>query len=119
MTVRLAQPASADAAWDEREPHAPDGPVIPTRAVGMTRWQARGAVVTQATVLAVVGLACGVPLGLALGRTLQQLVAGFTPLQYAAPLALLALLLVAPVAIVLANALAAWPGRQAARLRIP
>jgi ABC-type antimicrobial peptide transport system permease subunit len=75
-------------------------------------------VVTQATVLAVVGLLVGVPLGLALGRVLWRLVADITPLQYETPLALLALLLAAPVALLVANALAAWPGRQAARLRI-
>jgi len=88
------------------------------RALGMTRWQSRGLVVTQATVLAVVGLIFGVPLGLAVGRTLWQVVADYTPLQYAPPLALWRCLLVGPLALVLANLLAAWPGQQAARLRI-
>jgi hypothetical protein len=88
------------------------------RALGMTRWQSRGVVVTQATVLAGVGLIFGIPLGLALGRTLWRVVADYTPLQYAPPLALLALLLVGPLALVVANLLAAWPGHQAARLRI-
>jgi len=45
-------------------------------------------------------------------------VADFTPLQYTPPLAILALLLVGPLALLLANLLAAWPGQQAARLRI-
>lgn len=88
------------------------------RALGMTRTQARGMVLTQACVLAAVGLLFGVPLGLALGRVLWRWVADITPLQYEAPLALLALLLAVPVTVVVANALAAWPGRQAARLRI-
>ncbi|MHA6782549.1 FtsX-like permease family protein [Pseudonocardia saturnea] len=88
------------------------------RALGMTRGQARGMVVTQASVLAVVGLLFGVPLGVAVGRVLWRFVADITPLQYEAPLALLALLLAVPVALLVANALAAWPGRQAARLRI-
>lgn len=88
------------------------------RALGMTRWQARGVVVTQATVLAAVGLLFGIPLGLALGRVLWRFVADITPLQYAAPVALLAVLFAVPVAVLVANALAAWPGRQAARLRI-
>lgn len=65
-----------------------------------------------------VGLLIGFPIGLALGRVLWRLVAGIMPLEYAAPVALLALLLLAPVAVLTANALAAWPGRQAARLRI-
>jgi hypothetical protein len=88
------------------------------RALGMTRAQARWAVVTQATLLALVGLAVGVPLGVALGRTVWRLVADFMPLDYLVPVAFWALLLVAPVALLLANLLAAWPGRIAARLRI-
>jgi hypothetical protein len=88
------------------------------RALGMTRRQSRGVVVTQATVLAVVGLLFGVPLGLALGRTLWRVVADYTPLDYVPPLALWALLLVGPLTLLLANLLAARPGHQAARLRI-
>lgn len=88
------------------------------RALGMTRWQSREVVVVQASVLAVVGLVLGVPLGLALGRVLWQVVADYTPLQYVPPLALLALALIAPVALVVANLLAALPGRRAAGLRI-
>ena len=41
-----------------------------------------------------------------------------TPLQYVAPLAALALLLVIPGSLLVANLLAAWPGRRAARLHI-
>ncbi len=88
------------------------------RALGMTRWQCRWVVVTQATVLAVVGLAFGVPLGLAAGRTVWRAVADYTPIQYVAPTAVGVLLLVAPAALVIANVLAAWPGRRAARLHI-
>ncbi len=88
------------------------------RAVGMTRWQCRGVVVTQASVLAVVGLVFGVPLGVALGRTVWRVVAEYTPLQYVPPVSLLALLLVGPAALLVANVLAAWPGQRAARLRI-
>ncbi|MEJ7772217.1 MAG: FtsX-like permease family protein, partial [Geodermatophilaceae bacterium] len=88
------------------------------RALGMTRWQSRGVVVVQASVLALVGLVLGVPLGIALGRILWQVVADYTPLQYVPPLALLALVLVVPGALIVANLLAAWPGRRAAGLRI-
>jgi hypothetical protein len=88
------------------------------RALGMTRRQARGVVGTQAAVLAGVGLLAGIPLGVALGRGLWRFVADITPLQYAAPVALLALLLAAPVTVLVAGVLAARPGRQAARLRI-
>jgi ABC-type lipoprotein release transport system permease subunit len=88
------------------------------RALGMTRPQARWMVVTQATLLAVVGLIFGVPLGVAFGRTLWRVVADIAPLVYVPPLALWALLLAGPVTLLLANLLAAWPGRVAARLRI-
>ena len=73
-------------------------------------------VTTQASLLAVVGLLFGVPLGIALGRAIWRTVAGFTPLAYHPPLALLALLLVASLALLAANALAAWPQQRAARL---
>ena len=86
------------------------------RALGLTRLQSRMVVVTQASMLTVIGLAFGVPLGIALGRTVWRVVAGFTPLAYQPPLAVWALLLVAPVALLAANLLAAWPGEQAARL---
>jgi cell division protein FtsX len=88
------------------------------RALGMTQWQCRWVVVTQATVLAIVGLVFGVPLGLAVGRSLWRTVADYTPLQYTPPLAVWALLLVGPAVLVTANLLAAWPGQRAARLRI-
>jgi hypothetical protein len=88
------------------------------RALGMTQWQCRWVVVTQATVLAVVGLVFGIPLGLAVGRSLWRVVANYTPIAYVAPTALWALALAAPAALLVANALAAWPGRRAARLRV-
>jgi hypothetical protein len=88
------------------------------RALGMTQGQCRWIVVTQATVLAVIGLLLGIPLGLAIGRTVWRAVANYTPLQYVAPMAVWVMLLVAPAALLIANALAAWPGRRAAHLRI-
>jgi hypothetical protein len=88
------------------------------RALGMTQGQCRWMVVTQGSVLAVVGLLFGVPLGLATGRVVWRAVADITPLQYVSPTAAWALLIVGPAALVLANVLAAIPGRRAARLRI-
>jgi hypothetical protein len=87
------------------------------RALGFTRLQSRMVVVTQASVLTLAGLAFGVPLGVALGRSTWRVVASFTPLAYHPPLAVWALLLVGPAALLAANLLAAWPGEQAARLR--
>jgi hypothetical protein len=86
------------------------------RALGITRRQARLVVTTQASLLAVIGLLFGVPLGIALGRAVWRVVAGFTPLAYQPPVALLTLLLIGPAALLAANALAAWPQRRAARL---
>ncbi len=86
------------------------------RALGITRRQARLVVTTQASLLAVIGLLFGVPLGIALGRAVWRTVAGFTPLAYHPPVALAALLLIGPVALLAANALAAWPQRRAGRL---
>jgi ABC-type lipoprotein release transport system permease subunit len=88
------------------------------RSLGMTRAQSRWVVATQATVLAVVGLLVGVPLGVALGRTVWRYVADTTPLHYIPPVAALAVLLAAPVALLAVNLLAAWPGHRAASLRL-
>ena len=88
------------------------------RALGMTPWQCRAAIGVQATVLAVVGLAFGIPLGLAVGRTVWRVVTDYTPLQYIAPTAATVLFLIAPAAVLVANLLAAWPGARAARLRV-
>jgi ABC-type lipoprotein release transport system permease subunit len=87
------------------------------RALGLTRQQSRMVVATQASVLAVIGLVFGVPLGIALGRAIWRVAAGVTPLAYHPPLAVWALLLIGPLALLAANALAAWPARRAARLQ--
>jgi ABC-type lipoprotein release transport system permease subunit len=88
------------------------------RALGTTQGQCWSVVVTQVTLPAVVGLLFGVPLGLAIGRIVWRAVANYTPLQYVAPMAVWVMLLVAPSALLIANALAAWPARRAAHLRI-
>jgi hypothetical protein len=97
--------------------HRRRGELAVLRALGMTRRQSRLVVVTQASVLAAAGLAVGVPLGLALGRLVWRVVALNTPLAYHPPLAFWALVLTGPLALVVANLLAAWPGQRAARLR--
>jgi hypothetical protein len=87
------------------------------RTLGLTGRQARLVIVTQATLLAVVGLAAGIPLGLAVGRAVWRVVADFTPFAYQPPVSPWALALIAPAALLAANLLALWPGRRAARLR--
>lgn len=68
--------------------------------------------------LALIGLVVGIPLGVALGRTVWRYVADTTPLAYVPPAALLAVLLAIPVALLAASGLAAWPGHRAAWLRV-
>jgi hypothetical protein len=97
--------------------HRRRGELAILRALGTTRLQSRLVVVTQASVLAAVGLAVGVPLGFAVGRFIWRLVAQSAPLAYHPPLAVWALVLIAPLALLAANLLAAWPGQRAARLR--
>ena len=86
------------------------------RALGLTRRQSRLVIATQASLLALIGLAFGIPLGVALGRTLWRAAADMAPLAYHPPVALWVLLLIGPLALLTANLLAAWPARRAARL---
>lgn len=88
------------------------------RAVGVTRRQTRAIVLIQGTLLAAVGLTFGVPLGFALGRTLWRSVADTTPVEYIPPVAVWALVLIAPVALLAATLLAAWPSHRAASMRV-
>lgn len=85
------------------------------KTLGFTRRQLAGAVAWQSTVLAVIGLAIGVPLGVVAGRLLwlafaRQLSAVPDP---AVPVS--SIVLAGVTALVLANLVAAFPGRQAAR----
>ena len=75
------------------------------------------AIAWQATILAIIGVVIGVPLGIVAGRVLWKQLADPFPVLYVPPLALVASLLVAPIAIVVANALALEPGRRATRIR--
>ena len=85
------------------------------KTLGFTRRQLAGAVAWQSTVIALVGLVIGVPLGIASGRLLwlafaRQLSAVPDPVVPA-----LSVILAAVGALVLANVVAAIPARQAAR----
>ena len=85
------------------------------KTLGFTRRQLAGAVCWQSSVIAVTGLVIGIPVGIAFGRLLwlafaHQLSAVPDPVVPAASIAL-----AAGAALVLANLVAALPGRQAAR----
>ena len=87
------------------------------KTLGFTRRQLSAAIAWQSTVVIAIGLVIGVPLGIAAGRWLWLLFAGELsavpdPVVPAASIALAAL-----AALVLANLVAALPGRSAARTR--
>jgi len=85
------------------------------KALGFSRRQLASCVAWQSTVAVAVGVIVGEPLGIALGRWLWDL---FADEIYAVPSATvpaLPLVLVALGALVLANVVAALPGRYAAR----
>ncbi|TDC47988.1 ABC transporter permease [Jiangella ureilytica] len=88
------------------------------RAVGMTRPQCRGVVLTQSSVVAVAGLLIGLPLGVALGRTVWRYVADATMVHYVPPDVTLLLLLAVPVTVLVANLLAVWPSQRAVAPRV-
>jgi cell division protein FtsX len=87
------------------------------RSIGFTRRQSRLAIAWQATMLGAAGVVIGVPLGIAAGRAVWRWLADDFPLAYVPPLALAAVILVVPVALLVANALAAGPARSVARIR--
>jgi len=85
------------------------------KTLGFTRPQLAATVAWQSTVVAVIGVVVGIPLGIAIGRWLwiafaRELSAVPDPVVPAASVALAAL-----AALVLANLVAALPGRSAAR----
>jgi hypothetical protein len=85
------------------------------KAIGFTRRQVGATVAWQATVAAVIGIAAGVPLGIALGRWLWTL---FARQIYAVPeptVPVGSVVLVSLCTLILVNLVAALPGRAAAR----
>jgi hypothetical protein len=85
------------------------------KSLGFTQRQLTASVIWQATVMAVIGVVVGIPLGIALGRWLWVL---FAREIYAVPaptVPALPLVLVGLGALLLANVVAALPGRYAAR----
>ena len=85
--------------------------------MGFTRRQTRLAITWQATLLALVGIIVGVPLGIAAGRFAWRWLADDFPLAYVPPLAIAAVAAVAVIAVALANLLAAGPAHVATRIR--
>jgi ABC-type antimicrobial peptide transport system permease subunit len=87
------------------------------RALGLTRRQVQAVVAWNATALAAAALLIGVPLGIVAGRWAWAVFADAAGVAAAATVDVPLVLLVIPATVVLANVIAAWPGRAAARLR--
>jgi hypothetical protein len=84
------------------------------RALGFTGRQLRTVVVWQASVNGLVGVVAGIPLGILLGRWLWTLFARHIDAVPEPTTPVLSLVFVALATMVLANAVAAFPGRSAA-----
>jgi ABC-type antimicrobial peptide transport system permease subunit len=88
------------------------------RALGLTPRQSRLVLAVQATMIALVALLFGLPLGVAAGRLLWRVVADRTPVLFVPPTSASVLLLAVPVVVVLANALGLLPAQRLARMRL-
>ncbi|MGI8756142.1 MAG: ABC transporter permease [Acidimicrobiales bacterium] len=88
------------------------------RAVGFTRRMLAIVVGSHSTVVGLVGLVVGIPLGLAGGRLIWNWVALRVPLVYASPIVVGVTLVLVPLVLAAVNLVAAWPARRAGRLRI-
>ena len=87
------------------------------KTLGFTRRQVLAAVAWEASAFAAVALLAGLPLGVLAGRLAWAAFANAAGVSPAASVPLPTVLLVVPVTLLLANLIAAWPGRRAARLR--
>jgi hypothetical protein len=86
------------------------------KALGYDRRQVRSSVIWQASTLATVGLAFGLPVGIAVGRWVWSLFANQFGIVSSPSIAVIAVLLTIPGTLLLANAIAAFPGRAVARI---
>jgi hypothetical protein len=85
------------------------------KAIGFTTRQLAATVAWQASVAAVVGIAVGIPVGIAVGRWLWILFARSIYVVPRPTVPVASVVLVAAAALLLANIVAAFPGRVAAR----
>lgn len=87
------------------------------RALGFSRWQLYATVSWQASVIALTALVIGIPVGVALGRAVWRSFADGLGTAASAETPWPWLVLAAVATVVLANVVAAVPGRSAARTR--
>lgn len=86
------------------------------RTIGFTPHQARSTIAWQATLLAAIGLAGGIPLGIIVGRAAWTITAESLGVATINAIPTVALLIVIPSALIAANALAYTPAHTAARI---
>jgi ABC-type lipoprotein release transport system permease subunit len=86
------------------------------KTLGFTQGQVASSVSWQASVPAVVGVVVGVPLGIALGRWLWDLFAQEIGAVPSPVVPVWSIVVVGAATLILANVVAAWPGRSAARI---
>jgi predicted lysophospholipase L1 biosynthesis ABC-type transport system permease subunit len=87
------------------------------RALGLTRGATRIVVNVQGTAVFLVGLVLGAPIGVAAGRVGWRLIAERVPLDEASPWAAVAIAVLVPAALVIAQLVALGPGHRVAGLR--
>jgi ABC-type lipoprotein release transport system permease subunit len=87
------------------------------KTLGFVGSQVRAAVAWQATTLAAVGVALGVPIGLVIGRSVWAVLARRLGIDDHIPVPWLAVALTVPASFAVSILLAALPGRRAARIR--
>jgi hypothetical protein len=85
------------------------------KVLGFTTRQLKSTVVWQASVIGIVGLIVGIPLGVAAGRALWARFAGQLHVVVRPTVPVAELVLVVVGCLLLVNAVAAWPGRAAGR----
>jgi ABC-type lipoprotein release transport system permease subunit len=87
------------------------------KTFGFTRAQVSAVVAWQASAVAGFGIVVGLPLGIVIGRAAWGLVAEGLGVATDVTMPTVSLALLIPVALLVVNAVAVWPGRAAARLR--
>ena len=86
------------------------------RSLGFTRRQVAATARWQATILVLVAVAVGVPVGFLVGRWTWSVVAGVLGVAQDVSVPVVSLLLIAPATLVVANVVAAVPARAAGRV---
>lgn len=86
------------------------------RALELTRAQLQGTIAWEATALAAAALLIGVPAGVVAGRLAWTAFATEAGVAAGATVDLALVPLTIPATLLLANVIAAWPGRAAARV---